>query len=312
MRRPAFTLLELVACLAVLGILLALLLPAIIAARESSRRMECSANLKQIGIAIAAYEAQHQMFPPGGAYGASMHVVLLPFLDQQSLYDRYDFIKRDDSAVRTYVMPLYICPSDPALSAWPSMGSWVVTTNYAGNAGTGVIMGHGYNGMFRHISPARPPLRDGPIRAQDVKDGLSNTASVSEILHTNGTPDRLRVNWNTPARYPHQDEFVAACAGIPPVPTDYGWAGDIFSRGQPWTVGDVGITMYNHVLGPNQPSCYNAGSVQDGIYSAASAHNAGVNLLFADGHLNFISASVDIAVWQGFGSRVESDLVPVP
>src|SRR5258708_3210318 len=134
---PAFTLVELVVCIAIIGVLLALLLPAVQMTREASRKTQCRSNLRQIGTAIAAYESMHQMFPPGGSYGASMHVTLLPFLDNKALYDRYDFIKRDDSAVRTVKIPLYICPSDPAPPIWPLGTTGEVATNYAGNSGTG-------------------------------------------------------------------------------------------------------------------------------------------------------------------------------
>jgi prepilin-type processing-associated H-X9-DG protein len=66
--------------------------------------------------------------------------------------------------------------------------------------------------------------------------------------------------------------------------------------------------MYNHVLGPNAPSCFNGTSVQTGIYSAAVAHRAGVNVLFGDGRVNFIAQSIDRTVWRDLGSRVDQDL----
>jgi prepilin-type processing-associated H-X9-DG protein len=313
-KRAAFTVIELVVCAAILALLVALLLPAVQGTREASRKMQCAANLRQIGIAISAYESAHGMFPPGGSYGASLHVSLLPFLDQSPLYKLYDFAKRDDSAVRFTKVPLYLCPSDPAPVAWPATTPGEIATSYAGNAGTGVLK-YGYNGMFRHISAASPPLRDGPIRAQDVFNGMSNTAAVSEILFSDGSFTRLRVTWNSPQRFStpgEQDEFAAYCADIPPAPHDFGWQGDTFGRGRPWTKGDISYTMYNHVLGPNQPSCFNKSDVQTAIVSAGSAHAGGVNLLYADGHLTFAAQSIDSAVWRGLGSRVESDLIGAP
>jgi prepilin-type N-terminal cleavage/methylation domain-containing protein/prepilin-type processing-associated H-X9-DG protein len=310
----AFTLIELLVCIVIVGLLLALLLPGVQMIRETSRKVHCRSNLKQIGIAIASYESAHQMFPPGASYGASMHVILLPYLDLTALYEAYDFIKRDDGALRTVEIPLYRCPSDPAPPALPQGVTADVATNYAGNSGTGVLK-YGYNGMFRHISPESPPRRDGPIRPADVRDGMSNTAAVCEILHADGSSARLRVNWNTPVTFPEPDlldDFAEYCAGIPPIPSDYGWQGATRSRGVPWTFGDVTYTMYNHVLGPNQPSCYNGTDVQTAIASAGSAHNGGVNVLYADGHLEFVSSSTDLRLWRDIGSRVESDLILSP
>ncbi len=140
------------------------------------------------------------MFPPGNSGKASLHVSILPFLEQQALYDQYDFRNLDDSNVRIVRVPLYLCPSDPASPEWPLGNTNEVATNYAGNSGTGVLK-FGFNGMFRHFGPNRPPSNNGPIRARDVANGLSNTAAISEILHADGTYTRLRVNWFTPTTF---------------------------------------------------------------------------------------------------------------
>jgi prepilin-type processing-associated H-X9-DG protein len=105
------------------------------------------------------------------------------------------------------------------------------------------------------------------------------------------------------------DEFADVCSQIPPAPADYGWRGDRWARGMPWIQGDVCFTLYNHVLPPNRPSCYNGSAVQTGAATAASLHAGGVNMTFADGHSAFISTSVDRAVWRAFGSRIESDIL---
>ncbi len=171
--------------------------------------------------------------------------------------------------------------------------------------------------MFRHLarqSPS-PPWQDGPIRAIDVFDGLSNTAAVSEILHADGTSSRLRVNWNTPRTFPtanDYDAFTSYCAAIPPVPADFGWQGAVNVRGLPWTRGDIGHGMYNHALGPNQPSCYNGTLVQTAIISAGSAHTGGVNVLYGDGHLSFVASAVDLNTWRNLGSRIAFDPVTSP
>ena len=98
-RRAAFTLVELLVVIAIIGILIALLLPAVQAAREAARRSQCSSNLKQLGVANHAYHASHQQLPLGSVTPAhrfddpqwpTIHYFILPFLEQQDMYDRHD------------------------------------------------------------------------------------------------------------------------------------------------------------------------------------------------------------------------------
>src|ERR1700720_4404046 len=101
-RRRAFTLIELLLVVAIIGVLIALLLPAVQAAREAARRTTCLNHLKQVGLATAHYEASHRIFPPGARWGfhepdsekkmhGSILVFLLPYLEEQPLYDNFDF-----------------------------------------------------------------------------------------------------------------------------------------------------------------------------------------------------------------------------
>ena len=123
-----FTLVELLVVIAIIGILVALLLPAIQAAREASRRSSCLNNLKQIGIAVHNFEDVHNKLPPGaiwsndgGKKGGSIFVHLLPFLEEQSLYQAFDFSQDDVSQtlipgtstlVASVLIPNLVCPSD--------------------------------------------------------------------------------------------------------------------------------------------------------------------------------------------------------
>ncbi|HBO46378.1 MAG TPA: hypothetical protein DD670_21110 [Planctomycetaceae bacterium] len=135
-RRSAFTLVELLVVIAIIGILIALLLPAVQAAREAARRLGCKNNLKQMGVAILAYENMHGAFPPAfrlfsfsnwaGGYNYSIYI--LPQLEQQNLYDRYTFHNGagtnyswdyrggaiDNKSASETPMPVFICPSAPA------------------------------------------------------------------------------------------------------------------------------------------------------------------------------------------------------
>ena len=121
----AFTLVELLVVIAIIGILLGLLLPAVQASREAGRRAQCKNNLKQFGVAINNFAAAHGRFPPS-MYGSSKwspHSLILPYLEQQAVYDRIDFKDESDvdvpateriSAVR---IPVYQCPSEPNTAA---------------------------------------------------------------------------------------------------------------------------------------------------------------------------------------------------
>ncbi len=124
-RAHGFTLVELLVVIAIIGILIALLLPAVQSAREAARRMQCSNNLKQIGLAVLAYHTAFESFPPGGITekpccsgpeGINWAISILPFLEQQALYDQYDSNAPNADAVNASVreasLAAYVCPSD--------------------------------------------------------------------------------------------------------------------------------------------------------------------------------------------------------
>ena len=158
------------------GILVALLLPAVQAAREAARRMQCSNNLKQIGLAMHNYNQQYGCFPPAfiaDKHGKAMHswrVLILPFMDQKSLYDRYRFDEPWDGphnkALASQMPAVYRCPTEA--------GPDSVQTSYA------MIVGpHAFS--------------DGPTPRKfgDIKDGLSNTIMVAECAGAG-------INWLEP------------------------------------------------------------------------------------------------------------------
>lgn len=306
MKRTGVTLVELLVVIAIGALLLALLLPAVQSAREAARRMTCSSNLRQIGLGVHLYEATHGMFPPGtSGQGFNFLAAILPHTEQSAVYDQINLGEEfmfGNSKVRGFSVGIYRCPSD-GQSLVPHEN---MPTNYAGNSGTGVLI-RGYDGLFQTFEPSILGWPTGPVRASDVLDGLSNTAAVSEILVGDGSWKDRRTIWVTRTRYRDPRDFdllKRACRNkdFQPLPP-FEFAGDTWKWGRPWLEPGEGSTWYKHIFTPNQRSCLNKSSIQTGIYTANSDHPGGVQVVFADGHLAFVSENINESVWIDWGSR---------
>lgn len=318
LRRPfarnaaAFSLIELIVALSIIGLLATLVVTAVQSARESARRATCQSNLHEIGAAIAAYESSQKRFPDGGdIQGFSFHVALLPYLEQQPLFmllqtERKSqpvsglFISESQSICPEY----FACPSDPGNSIAGIDDEGRVTpeaTSYHGNCGTGLLRG-GFNGMFQYGGTGSP-RRKGDLVAGMITDGLSNTAAVSEALVGDWSGDPMRTIYNTRESISNMDEFEQLC-----LDSNF-WVepGNIWQRGRPWTSGNVSFTMYNHTTRPNNVACYNGTSVQRGAFPPSSNHSRAVNMLFGDGHVVMIADAIDVIPWRALGSRDGGD-----
>lgn len=307
---------ELLVTIGVTGLLIAILIPAVQAAREAARSSQCQSNLKQLGLALQNYESVHRNFPACGVHGISWHVVILPYIEQSNLYQQVDFSDRDPghepaAAIAHVRIPLYLCPSDWAREMTTG-STQVAATSYLGNSGTGVLA-NGYDGVFQHFITTQPQYPEGAVVVASITDGLSTTAMASEVLHSLGDSqrDRLRISWNLPQDYTSDkiDQFKTVCSSLPESPTDAGWSGVNRTHGWRWVFGDIGYSTYNHMLPPMQPSCLNGTFVQTGIYSSGSGHSHGVNVVFCDGHVKWLSRNVDANIWRGIGSRNGSESV---
>jgi prepilin-type N-terminal cleavage/methylation domain-containing protein/prepilin-type processing-associated H-X9-DG protein len=301
-RGRGFTLIETLVVIAVVGVMAGLLAVAVQAARESARRVSCVNNLHQIGIAAQAYAAAHGCLPMGNSgQGYSPHVAILPYLSQTPLYSSLNFslpayeyfdsmlIGANHTASSTTLIT-FLCPSDVA----PRRGGW---TNYAGNLGGGVQK-YGYNGAL--VLPI-----DRPLSLSDFRDGASHTAFFSEWVRGSGDvfdrePRRVIFQVPTPLVAPSQlDEFVTLCRSIDPGFAVVGAA----EKGRPWVHGELGVTLYNHVLGINERSCFNGGLVQQSGVSASSRHPGGAHVLFVDGRVRFVADTLAQEVWRALASR---------
>jgi len=226
-RAGGFTLVELLVVVAIIGVLIALLLPAVQAAREASRRTSCLNNLKQIGVAIQLYQDAQKVFPPGGVSSgpccasdsfSSWPISILPYLDQKNLYERYSQPETNESLangfVRQQYLPIYTCPSEPRPKVLerPESGPAndlqlkYMPGNYRGvggrSDGTGwwdnypqhLSLPRAWKGVFHIVDGFQvlgTPLK--PECQAAVIDGTSNTIMVGE--YTTRTRIRRRTFW---------------------------------------------------------------------------------------------------------------------
>lgn len=216
--RRGFTLIELLVVIAIVGVLVGLLLPAIQRVREAANRMSCANNLKQIGLACHSYEGSYGCLPPGSgnmgagaANGASILILVLPYLEQANLYNQFDFNQDVSIAAANYTariqeVKFFLCPSDGQVGGKPQGGKAPAglstatpagRSNYLGNIGTTAYVRSTDGarvGIFQYQLQANSCAASNNIpssalcgsnvttrvRITDVSDGTSNTCLFSE------------------------------------------------------------------------------------------------------------------------------------
>ena len=315
-RIKGFTLVELLVVIAIIGILIGLLLPAVQAAREAARRIQCTNNLKQMGLALHNYESSHRTFPPGfisrvtGTWsgqgndpipedgsGWSVFAMILPNMELSALHGSIDFKLPITSPVnqsaRSTKVPAYQCPSDTwnePVTAWPnSLGiKDLAPSSYIGCLGggnpanapryTALYEETPFNGMFH---------RNQPIKHASITDGTSNTIGLGE-----------RASMFAPNGW----------AGVIPNAQTVFSERIAQSRGQ--TVGQTArpaITMATvHVRsgGPNAPT----GS-PGGFWSP---HSGGCLFLLMDGSTHTIATTVDMQIYRAMAGRNDGQIIELP
>lgn len=325
--RLGITLIELMMVIAIIGVLAALLLPAIQQSREAARRLKCSSNMRQLGIAAQNHHTINQRFPSGSIakqyddspgtpwtfYRWSALALLSPYLENSAAYNRLDLTKplyavtlgvTPENATGAKVMvPLFLCPADVMRRKRDAFGP----ANYTFCTGTGVGGG-------------TPNETDGCFYVNSetsfahILDGSSNTVFASEsILGVDGISNKdPRLAYRFHAVTPMTD---ASCNAA----TLYNVSDP---RGFSWVNGEYRCGLYNHYYSPNTKlhdcvSVVFAGTpdvrfTPYGWRAARSYHVYGVNVLMGDGAMRFINNNIDMISWQALATRQGSEVMSDP
>ena len=298
-RRNAFTLVELLVVIAIIGILIALLLPAVQAAREAARRMACTNNLKQIGLALHNYHDTHRTLPIGwlgfdaagtanfeGNPGWAWSTRILPFLEQQPLYEDIDMnapiVAAGNAQASLTVVPTFLCPSDVGKDVFELMNA--IDEENQGTTAVATVAKSNYPGVFgtqdmHAVCEPGAPAYNGcqgngifylnrTVGFRDITDGLSSTFMVGErwskwiqSTWTGVVPD----GWHAPARV---------------------------------------VAVASDEFPPNSEA-----NVEQQTHNFSSFHPAGTNFLLCDGHVQMLSETIDLQIYIALCTRAGGETV---
>ena len=318
--KRGFTLVELLVVIAIIGILIALLLPAVQAAREAARRMSCSNHLKQIGLAVLGYDNAIKTLPPGAYWHTydtkvnkgSVLVHLLPFIEQQHLYDAIDFsqpnidiqvylkvVSGNDKVIGNNIIPTYQCPSDnhsgtmliPGKPADGIPAGEMALHNYSASRGSAGVSNNRYcscshpfgsfalesydNADKKGIFPGPFSRRGLPVKLSEISDGLSKTIFFGEV--------RPLCSWHNGNGWATSNNGNGYCTTM--IPINY----------------DTCHPQNSSVPGCNKLCNWNTEA------GFKSAHPGGAQFLFGDGSVHMLDEDIDHMTYQYLGAKADGN-----
>lgn len=310
------TLVEVVVVLAIIGVLMAMLLPAVQSSRNVARSVTCRSRLRQVGLALHNYQASNQVFPPS-LFGAdlgppsrydafSVYARLMPYLDQAAVARRIRW-------TGDFNQPTTIYDGDiPTLSE-------LRCPSEVGNASRGASFGLS-TGTLPGPYPAIDPLPNSvrrlvgaftllPATPQQFQDGLSQTIGLSEIRFGSGGPydpsrDAAQVNVGgvSPNITVQPSFWIGQCQAVTTPVNNWG-----ASHGHAWI--DATCLFYGHILPPNSRVIDCQDGTQTGALAARSYHEQTTHSLLMDGNVRGFSNSIALRVWWALGTRAGQDFV---
>jgi prepilin-type N-terminal cleavage/methylation domain-containing protein/prepilin-type processing-associated H-X9-DG protein len=334
LKRSGFTLIELLVVIAIIAILIALLLPAVQSAREAARRIQCTNNLKQMGLGLHNYESIAGAFPPSDIVqgtantvtwtgGFSVHARILPVMEQGVAFNSLNFyfshLGAPNTTVVTVSMSIFVCPSDinndkrTQFPPFTGLNATASVTSYGVNAGDWFVW-NGFNG---------PDARNAFLvnksrRIAEFVDGTSNTLLVTDVKVYNPLcgPFSPVPPGMTPTTVPpaNADPFTVAPAYASCAPG----MGHTF-----WADGNSHETSMTTAWPPNKTISNVSGAVEldyetalvvngGPTYAALTArsyHPGGVNALLGDGSVRFVKSTIDGMVWRALGTVAGGEVI---
>jgi prepilin-type N-terminal cleavage/methylation domain-containing protein/prepilin-type processing-associated H-X9-DG protein len=325
--RRGFTLVELLVVIAIIGVLVALLLPAVQAAREAARRGQCQNHVRQVVLAAHGYHDTMQRFPAGWCrpHNASAICSLLPYLEQGNRANTFDWTQdingaATNAAARSQDVKVYMCPSDQGIGRFFTGTSGTQgaeptgRNNYMPNMGNRANFAEVDNGVRQRANGIF--YRNSKVRLAEITDGTSNTALFSEcqrgpVVAPSAGQDLLvstEVEFGAWDGSPNVDvQRPTQCESRTANTAKYR-GGQYYRGGVIWT------GFYNHTLTPNFKGrdCYRSSGLDSGHYAARSYHPSSVNVGMCDGSIRVANDSIDLVVWRAAGSVGDGETAALP